>query len=78
MSDSVGPVISVGLTAYLLAFAFTGVNVYPASVKYAEVECASNGGWKSIKEVKLGDGVLTCNNGAKFTYDPEKLEKPNE
>mgnify|MGYP003511153151 CR=1 FL=1 len=74
MSDIVAPLIIMGVTVWLL-FINLGVNVYPGSVKYAEEQCASNGGWRSINERKLGYGKLTCNNSAVFTYDPDKLAK---
>ena len=75
MRDVIAPLITVGVTVWLLTFINLGVNVYPGSVKYAEEQCASNGGWRSIKEGKLGYGKLTCNNSAEFTYDPDKLAK---
>ena len=74
MSDIVAPIVIV-VTLWLLTFINLGVNVYPGSVKYAEEQCASNGGWRSIEEGELGYGKLTCNNSAEFTYDPDKLAK---
>jgi len=75
MSDAVAPLTAAFVIVWFLTFVLSGVNVYPGSVKYAEEQCASNGGWRSIKESKVGYGKLTCNNSAEFAYDPDRLAK---
>lgn len=63
------------IAATALTWFFTEPRIYPKSVRYAEQVCSTNGGRKFIEEGRTMTAAVTCENGAVFTYEWDKLER---
>ena len=73
MSDASGYIAGLVLVGGLV-WLCSEPRIYPESVRHAETVCAANGGWAYIEEGVSEYSSVTCENGAEFNYDWQKLE----